>query len=151
MSLDIYLKVKHKIKKEKGSGIFIRKNGQTVEIIEEEWQRLHPGEEPVRFISPETETNNVYSGNLTHNLLEMAEKAGLAYALWTPEEKGFKYARDVILPLEAGIKFLKGAPDFYKKFNPDNGWGSYEILLQVAEEYLAACKKYPDAKIEVSR
>jgi hypothetical protein len=32
-----------------GSGIFVRENGATVEITEEEWQRRNPGQEPVRF------------------------------------------------------------------------------------------------------
>lgn len=32
------------------SGIFIRRNGATVEISEEEWSRQNPGREPVRVI-----------------------------------------------------------------------------------------------------
>ena len=32
-----------------GSGIFIRRNGATVEITEEEWNQLNPNREPVRF------------------------------------------------------------------------------------------------------
>lgn len=32
-----------------GSGIFVREFGDTVEITEEEWQRLAPGIEPVRW------------------------------------------------------------------------------------------------------
>lgn len=38
MSLDIYLTTNKK-HKEKHSGIYIRMNGQTVEISEEEWKR----------------------------------------------------------------------------------------------------------------
>ena len=33
------------------SGIFIRRNGATVEISQEEWDRLNPGREPVRLRS----------------------------------------------------------------------------------------------------
>lgn len=33
------------------SGIFVRRNGATVEITEEEWYRLNPGREPVRVRS----------------------------------------------------------------------------------------------------
>jgi hypothetical protein len=32
-----------------GSGIFVRKNGATVEITREEWDREHLGQEPVTF------------------------------------------------------------------------------------------------------
>lgn len=32
-----------------GSGIFVRKNGATVEVSEEEWRQMHPDREPVRF------------------------------------------------------------------------------------------------------
>lgn len=32
-----------------GSGIYIRRNGATIEITQEEWNALHPGTEPVRF------------------------------------------------------------------------------------------------------
>ena len=33
-----------------GSGIFVRRNGATVEISREEWDAMHPGEEPVTVI-----------------------------------------------------------------------------------------------------
>ena len=32
-----------------GSGIFVRRNGATVEISQEEWDREHPSQEPARF------------------------------------------------------------------------------------------------------
>lgn len=151
MSLDISLKIKKKIAKKKGSGIFIRENGQTKEITREEWDEKFPNREPVKFIGGDTTTNEVFDENITHNMNLMAQKAGLYFAMWRPEEKGWEYAKDIILPLESGIILLKTDPTFYKQFDPDNGWGSYKTLLEVAEKYLAACKKYPEAKIEVSR
>ena len=39
---------KKPIKESVGSGIFVRRNGATVEISEEEWQRENPDREPVR-------------------------------------------------------------------------------------------------------
>ncbi len=151
MSLDINLTVEKKVKKSQSSGIFIRENGQTKEITEEEWKKRFPDKNPVRIVLEEIETNRVYDGNITHNMGGMADKAGLYYAMWRPEEKGWKLAKDIIPALEFGIGNLKADPIFYKKFNPDNGWGSYEVLLEVAEAYLAACKEYPDAVISVSR
>lgn len=34
-----------------GSGIYIRRNGATIEVTEEEWHAMHPQTEPVRFKS----------------------------------------------------------------------------------------------------
>lgn len=151
MSLDIHLRIKGKVKKEKGSGIFIRRNGQTVEISEKEWEELHPGRKPVKYISGETETDEVFSANITHNLGTMAEKAGVYIAMWRPEEKMWRYAKDILPVLEFGLGNLRSDPTFYQQFEPDNGWGTYQTLLTVVTEYLAACRKYPDAEIGVSR
>lgn len=93
----------------------------------------------------------VFDANITHNLGEMAEKAGIYYALWRPEEKGFKLAKDIILVLEKGLEKLKSKPSYYKKFNSDNGWGLYEHFVPFVEEVLNACKEFPDAEINVSR
>jgi len=151
MSLDIYLTTEKKVKKQQSSGIFIRENGQIREISEDEWEKRFPDKNPVKVVLDEIETNTVFDENITHNMGEMADKAGIYYAMWRPEEKGWKVAGDIISVLEKGIKKLKAKPKYFEKFNPDNGWGSYELLLEVAEKYLAACKEYPEAKIEVSR
>ena len=94
---------------------------------------------------------SVYSANITHNLGKMAEKAGIYKALWRPEEIGIKKAKDLIPILEAGLEKLKRKPAYFKKLNPKNGWGSYEDLIEFVENYLAACRENPTAKIEVSR
>lgn len=93
----------------------------------------------------------VYSANITHNLTEMAEKAGIYKALWRPEELGITTAAKLIPIVEAGLKKLKANPDKFKKFNPSNGWGSYGNLVEFTEEYLKALKAFPDAEITVSR
>jgi len=92
-----------------------------------------------------------YDSNITHNLAKMADKAGIYYALWRPEERKWKKAKDIIPVLEKGIARLKKRPEYFKQFNPDNGWGSYEGLVTFAEEYLQACRINPKAYLEVSR
>ena len=82
MGLDVHLKVKDKIKKKLGSGIFVRDNGRTIEISEKEWDKRHPGRTPVRYIPEETETDEAFHAHITHNLNEMADKAGLYFAMW---------------------------------------------------------------------
>ena len=94
---------------------------------------------------------DVYESNITHNLGEMANKAGIYYALWRPEEKGYKTAKDIIELLEKGLKKLKKKPDYYKKFDAENGWGIYQHFIPFVENYLESCKKYPSAEIGVSR
>ncbi len=93
----------------------------------------------------------VFERNITHNLGEMAEKAGIYKALWRPEEDGFVKAKDIIEILEKGLKLLKGNPKKFEKYNSPNGWGMYEHFVPFVEAVLEACKEYPNAIIEVSR
>lgn len=95
--------------------------------------------------------NILYSANITHNLNIMAEKAGIYKHLWRPDEINIKYAKDLIEPLQKGLKKLKSKPDYYKKFNSSNGWGLYDHFIVFVENYLNACIKYPDSIIEISR
>lgn len=95
-------------------------------------------------------SKTVYSGNITHNLNTMASKAGIYDCLWRPDEKGFEKAIQIIEILESGIEKLKSNPEYYKKFNASNGWGTYEHLLKFAEDALKNCILYPDSFIEVS-
>ena len=113
----------------------------------------------------------VYNSNITHNLGSMAQKAGLYEALWRPymlhkewkdnslddeEEDMFEegvtmYAKDIISKIEEGLKFLKRKPEYFEEFNSPNGWGKYEHFVPFVEEYLEACKKYPEAIVITSR
>ncbi len=120
---------------------------------------------------PTKETEVLYDSNITHNLNVMAEKAGLYEALWRPyqlketynipegddagefnfEEENMVIASELVPVIEKGLNDLKDRPEYFKEFNPENGWGSYDSLLRFTEKYLEACKEYPNAKVEVSR
>lgn len=151
MSLDVWLSTKETHLKKAGSGIFIRENGQNVEISVDEWNRRNPGIEPVIFQDMDENTNEVFEYNITHNLNNMAEAAGIYQCLWRPEEIGITKAHQLIEPLRQGLHELKLNPDLYKQFNPKNGWGSYDGLVKFVEAYLNACYEYPDADVNVSR
>lgn len=97
------------------------------------------------------ESKIVYDTNITHNLGRMAEEAGIYQHLWRPKELSIFVAKDLIKPLEEGLFKLKEAPSYYKKFNAENGWGMYEHFVPFVKSYLAACKKFPEAIIYVSR
>ena len=92
-----------------------------------------------------------FDWNITHNLSEMAEAAGIYEHLWTPEEIGITEAIQLIKPLREGLQKLKADPEKYKKYNPDNGWGTYEGLVTFVEKYLAACMAHPDAEVSAHR
>ena len=151
MSLDVYLITKEPQIKKASSRIFVRENGQTKEITQEEWNAKNPNSEPVKFEQGENEINEVYSANITHNLNNMAGEAGIYEHLWRPDEIKITKAKELIEPLRQGLHNLKSDPERYKKFNPENGWGSYDGLVKFVENYLNACYEYPDADVEVSR
>jgi hypothetical protein len=117
------------------------------------------------------ENEEVYWANITHNLGEMAGKAGIYEALWRPyllrddykefelygdneyefENKCVIKASDIIDVLEKGLADLKKRPKYFEKFNSDNGWGMYHNFVPFVDRYLNACKEYPECVVKVSR
>ena len=97
------------------------------------------------------EKEMVFTANITHNLNTMAMDAEIYYEVWRPEENLILEAKDLIGSLKGGLNRLKSDPEHYKKLNPENGWGSYEGLIEFLEKYLSACEKYPNALVEVCR
>jgi hypothetical protein len=151
MSLDVYLTMPA----ESGDGeaverIYVRREGRTEEITRAEWDEQYPDRAPVAVVLPDEE-GEVYWRNITHNLGKMASEAGLYDAMWGAEDQGWTHAHDLIEPLRDGLATLQADPERFKQFNPANGWGDYEGLLDFAASYLAACMKWPDAEVRVSR
>lgn len=151
MSLDVYLESDEPVIVPQGSGIFIRENGQTIEMSPEEYDCIYPGRVPCKVRGQAAETTTLYHSNITHNLLDMAGAAGIYPVLWRPDEYGYVKAKQLIAPLRTGLETLRDNPEVYKKYNPKNGWGSYETLVSFVDKYLQACIKYPKATIRVSR
>lgn len=104
-----------------------------------------------------------YYLGITHNLGEMASQCGLYNPLWRPyrlynikddsdEAESFRAeAGELLDAIEWGLKELKSNPQKYKSYNPSNGWGSYEGLVEFTEKYICMIKKFPDSLVEVSR
>lgn len=162
MSLDVCLKAEPVQKK--GTGVFIRENGQNRELTEQEVKERWPGAEiSTQFYEDEY----VYSRNITHNLNRMAEAAGIYEALWRPYRLKDNYehsdddyqkeiafegsvtilAKEIIAPLQEGLEKLKSNPEEFKKYNPENGWGTYGGLIDFVEDYLNACIQNPEAEV----
>ena len=105
-----------------------------------------------------TQPVSVYSNNITHNLGKMASAVKLSNGmtlydiLWRPDEQeGLKFARDISELLDEGFNILLSSPEEYKRYNPENGWGSYDGLCNFVYNYRNACWDNPDAELRVSR
>ena len=100
---------------------------------------------------------SVYEANITHNLGKMADAVildngkTLYQVLWRPDEHGWKFARDISDMLDEGWNILLSDPERFKQFNPENGWGSYDGLVNFVYKYRNACWDNPDAELRVSR
>lgn len=147
MSLDVHLIIPGATTPA-GTGIFVRENGAQREITRAEWDERFPGLEPV---TAGLDDRGIYSRNITHNLGRMAREADLYAACWTPEKIGATHARDLIAPLEAGLERLKSDPERFRAFDAPNGWGKYEDFVAFVTNYLAACRKWPEALVSVCR
>lgn len=98
-----------------------------------------------------TQPTEVFEANITHNLGKMADEAGIYKHLWRPEELGITKAGELIEPLRAGLELMKSDPERFKKFEPENKWGTYKCFVPWIEAYLEACIQYPDADVRTSR
>lgn len=92
-----------------------------------------------------------FEGNITHNLGEMAQEAGIYQCLWRHEELGITKASQVAKNLAPGFIELLRNRKKYEAFNPDNGWGDYDGLCDFCYKYIRACYDNPKAKIWASR
>ena len=153
MSLDVYLTIPEPRPASPREAIFVRREGATIEITREEWDRLMPDRAPVTATVDEAASDRtvVFTANITHNLSGMASKADLYRALWRPEDLGITKAEQLIQPLATGLVQLYGNPCWFKKFDSPNGWGTFDTLLSFVERYLTACQVYPSADVTVSR
>ena len=105
-----------------------------------------------------TKPISVYDGNITHNLGKMAGEVKLSNGmtlydvLWRPDEQeGLGFARNISELLDEGWNILLSEPEHFKQWDPENGWGSYEGLVDFVYKYRNACWDNPDAELRVSR
>lgn len=100
---------------------------------------------------------SVYSNNITHNLAKMARevklvnKVTLYDIMWRPDELEITHAHAIVDYLEEAWHILMSDPDYFKTFDPENGWGSYEGLCNFVYAYKNACWDNMDAELRISR
>lgn len=162
MSLDLYINSEKPVL-HRGTGVYIRENGETVELKTKQEVLAHfPDANPDEIDERTYEDNEYFHMNLTHNLTEMAneckvdpysscitvngERPTLYNLLWHPsetmgiEEPTIEYVEGL---MSCYKRLLKDA-DYFKKFNPKNGWGTYEQLLGRTRQYINALMSISD-------
>ena len=92
----------------------------------------------------------VHWQNITHNLVPMAREAEIYEVLWHPERNGITYARQLITPLAGAIRLMEADPALFRAYDAPNGWGTLGAFLPWLKELLDACKRMPNARVEVS-
>ncbi len=147
MSLDLDIISSRPIK-HKGTGVYVRKDGETIELKTlDEVRAYFPDSDLSNINEVEYEDNIVWHGNITHNLGQMASNIPvndktLYYYLWRPEEIGFKYVNeDYINAIKTGYEYIKANKEKLKRFNAHNGWGTYDNLLNFVESLYECLKE----------
>lgn len=145
MSLDLHITSKSPIRK-RGTGVYVRENGQTFELKTMEEVRSHFPDADLSHISVyEYEDDNFWHGNITHNMNEMASEVPIEGTeltlydlLWRPDEHNIASAgspgyREYVLK---GYLYLRAHKAELLRLNPDNGWGNYDQLLAFTLDFL---------------
>ena len=140
MSLDFYLHSQHPSRSSDSvARVFVRREGRTQEV--EDW------DERDGWVHVKMPRDELFWANVTHNLVPMAKEADLYAILW---RGGGKRAEEIVPTLQRGLERLRAEPERFRKLNPPNGWGSYEVFLAFVEEVLEACQRWPEAVVKVS-
>jgi len=96
----------------------------------------------------------VHSSNYTYNICEMFNQAlnqlqteKLLPKYYTDWTDVFMF-KDNNNELTLLIKELKSKPEYYKKYNPENGWGDYTTALEWIEEINKNWKKGYNIRVD---
>jgi hypothetical protein len=90
----------------------------------------------------------VYWANITHNLGEMWNKAGIYDDLYN--SKG-KKGKDILNNLIIARDKMLMNPEYYKQFNAKNGWGIYDNAIKFLENLIIAIEENPESIINISK
>ena len=111
----------------------------------------------VSHAAPDCEYDCIHVGNITHNMNKMAEHVPVSDALnlynvlWRPEESNLNTTDDIFDYVTTGVKYMIEHKDELLQYNPDNGWGDYDALLNFARCVGNACLLNPECEIEANR
>lgn len=109
--------------------------------------------------SKKKEEDREWVANITHNMNKMAQrifvsknKETLYDYVWSPEELYKEiYTNEMRNVLTKGICIMISKRKSLLRYEPENGWGSYDSFLKFLIEYKEACEDHPGYIIEASR
>lgn len=109
--------------------------------------------------SKKKEEDREWVANITHNMNKMAQrifvsenKETLYDYVWRPEELYKEiYTNEMKNVLTKGICIMISKRKSLLRYEPENGWGSYDSFLKFLIEYKKACEDHPGYIIEASR
>lgn len=89
----------------------------------------------------------IFDRNITYNLAPMYYKC-------IDKELGFKKlnnmsCKEALSILNSAINDLIKNKEEYEKLNPENGWGTYDGLLEAIKDMRNCCEDNPDGIIDV--
>lgn len=95
-----------------------------------------------------TVVDELWTTNITHNLVPMFQKAGVYDILW---HGNGHLAADQIPSLTVALAKMKAHPEEFKPLEPSNKWGTYSGAVRWLEEVITAFKKYPNGCLRCYR
>lgn len=109
--------------------------------------------------SKKKEEDRKWVVNITHNMNKMAQKIFVSENketlydyVWRPEELGREIdTKEMVKILTKGIYIMISKRKSLLRYEPENGWGSYDSFLKFLIEYKEACEDNPGCVIEASR
>ena len=174
MSLDLSI-YGNETRKVIGTGVFVRRNGSMYELQTlEEVKAEFPDADLSNIRIHEYETRLICELSITHNLGKMARhipcgKTDVYHLLWHPgeiwpehtneryfdEAECMRLHREWVQCVDEAWKYAADHEEELSVFNPDNGWGTYEVLLGALKKIRAALSMltevdYPTCYIDVS-
>lgn len=85
------------------------------------------------------------STNYTHNVGPMLHDAGID---WNGKMNNLPVSEALPI-LEAGISKLESNPEYYRSMNPENGWGSYDGMMEWLAVIRKQMKAHPEGVVRV--
>lgn len=89
----------------------------------------------------------VFNSNMTHNVGNMLDAAGLYQILWHGDGL---VAGEQIGVLRRGLSAMLTDPERFKKMSASNGWGTYEQVVPWLTKVIVAFAANPTAIIHCS-
>ena len=154
MSLDLYIISKKPIRRT-GTGIYVRENGRNKELKTKEEVLCYFGEDTDVEVKV-YETDEVWSGNMTHNLGKMARRVkgkerDLYTLFWRPTES--IVTKEWVTEVLRCYTYLKEHEDELKpleeenRIYEDNGesyiWGTFDLLKEFTESLIKCLLDLP--------